>query len=73
MMKNPGNMVFKDGVHKGRQIDDVGSTDKGLLWLDGIVDTLPKGSDIRKAVLAYLKDPVIAAELESILDSYSDD
>ncbi len=71
-MTNPGAMVFKEGPHKGRTVDDVGSTDQGLLWLDDNVDSFPKGSKIRIAISEYLQDPVIAAELESLLESDED-
>lgn len=67
-MKNPGSVLFTQSPHKGRTIDQIASTDAGLLYLDEVVDTLPKGSTLRKAIEVYLSDPVIKKDLDALLN-----
>jgi len=67
-MTNSGSICFTNGKYKGKTIDEVASTDAGLLFLDASVDNLAKNSRLRRSIVKYLNDPVIAKELEYLLD-----
>jgi hypothetical protein len=59
--------VMPFGKYKGKSLDDIGSSDEGLRYLDymrGILDGGPALTMIAK----YLDEPVIARELRSIID-----
>lgn len=61
--------VLPYGSHKGRTIDGVASTDKGLRDLDSFLawlETNRPGTDVHEAVRLYLDDPTIRKELESL-------
>ncbi len=65
------------GKPKGYPIDEVAATDSGLSWLDwmrGVLDTegelefAPERRAFREALRVYLNDPVIAGDLEKLLN-----
>ncbi len=74
-MPKPALPTFKDaaaflmpfGMHKGKTMDQVGSTDKGLLYLDYMRaerEHLTNPFDL--ALKVYLEDPTIAKALAAL-------
>lgn len=73
--------VVPFGKHRGKTIDEVGTTDDGLRYLDWLRGELdlehertgkqdlrpPARERLRRAVVAYLDDATIASELRRVL------
>ncbi len=58
------------GKYAGRNLDDIGITNQGLLYLDWLRGDLEGKSgryQLREALKAYLDDPTIAAELSQLV------
>lgn len=63
------NFVVPWGDYKGKKIDDIAGSDKGLKDLDKMLEWMEsKGytKPFRKAVEVYLSDPVIKRDLENL-------
>lgn len=78
-MDKPANMPFKDaagyvltfGKYRGRTLDDVASTDDGLLYLDWLEGTDRPGHNrldywTGLALRSYLADTTIARDVEKL-------
>lgn len=58
------------GKHKGKTLDDIATTDAGLLYLDYMRGLKSLADSMTKmAINTYLNDPPIARELERIQDT----
>lgn len=62
------------GQYRGKTMDDVARSDRGLRYLDhmrGVLESVahrtPNDQEFLQALSAYLNDPVIAKDLESLL------
>lgn len=57
--------------YKGKILDEIASTDEGLLWLHGLrkqrFDAIAKSSELGRALAAYLDDPSVAVVLERLV------
>jgi len=53
------------GKHKGKTLDEIAESDRGLRYLDWAVGEFDAGS-VRGAIEVYLDDPSIRKELEEI-------
>lgn len=53
------------GKYKGKTLDDIASTDDGLLYLDWAYGDFQPGP-IRDALTAYFSDPTIQKDLHAI-------
>lgn len=62
-------VVMTIGQHKGKTIDKIASTDKGLRDLDWLLGQPWLFDDLKKAIACYLNHPPIAADLERALES----
>lgn len=58
---------FPYGPYVGQTLDEIASTDEGLLYLDRMVDKLSPDLHLRKAIKQYLSDPTIRKELDDLL------
>lgn len=67
--QNPGDTVIKLRPYYGKTIDEIASTERGLLWLDKTLGSMPKSWESHKQIKEYLSDPAIERELNDILDS----
>jgi hypothetical protein len=54
------------GEHKGRTLDDIAKDDNGLRYLDRLAGWEKLQDPLRDALLSYLADPAIQAELEKL-------
>lgn len=61
--------VLPFGKHKGRTLDQVAETDKGLLYLDWLNGLENTSGDLKLALETYLADPAIARELHRLLEN----
>lgn len=55
------------GIHAGKTIDQIASTDRGLLYLDRLLGGTSPTTDLFAILTEYLTDPVIAREIDSLL------
>lgn len=60
--------VMPFGMFKDRQLDDIATTDRGLLWLDWARGACALDYHTRNAVCSYLNDPTIAKDLAELLE-----
>lgn len=63
--------VMPLGKHKGKQIYEIAETDKGLRYLDWLIGQPWVLGRLKTALESYLKDPVIAKEVEAALEESS--
>lgn len=61
------SFIIPLGRYKGKTLDEVAYTDEGLLYLDYMRGKLDSWSTARKALDAYLDDPVIVQELSNLI------
>jgi hypothetical protein len=62
--------VMPFGQHIGKTLDQIGSTDAGLLyldWLRGEKETQRQGGPLINALSCYLDDPTIAGDLAKMV------
>jgi len=59
--------VIPFGKFAGKTIDQIGTPDEGLLYLDWLRGQRPTDLKIRAAVSTYLDDPTIAACLQKLV------
>jgi hypothetical protein len=67
--RTAGNTTVTIGKYKGRSIDQVGSSDEGLLWLDwlrGMREKQGPQDELYQAICVYLDDQSIAKDLEKL-------
>lgn len=64
---DPGRYVLRFGRHSGRTLDDIASTDDGLLYLDGLAGKSWLFPATRDALGRYLGQPCIAREIENLM------
>lgn len=57
------------GPFAGQTVDEIGSTDNGLRYLDNLRAKLHPRSALLPVLEAYLDEPVIARDLEQLLDA----
>jgi len=65
-----GKTVVEFGKHKGETVDEIGTTSKGLLYLDWAAGQDWLFGTIKRAILRYLKDEDIQRDLRAIMDDY---
>lgn len=59
--------IVRFGKHAGRTLDQIGSTDGGLKYLDWLRGWEGVRPDTKEAVDAYLNHPPIARELDDLI------
>lgn len=69
--KEAAAFVMPYGINKGRKLDDIATTDLGLLYLDWLrgergSDAFSTSSRVNDALIAYLDDPTIAADVAKL-------
>jgi hypothetical protein len=60
--------VIPFGKHKGRTIGEVGDDDEGLLYLDWMVGVADRDRPLHGALVAYLRDPSVAPDLDAAVE-----
>jgi hypothetical protein len=70
MKYDPGMYVLNFGKpqYRGKTLDEIATTDAGLLYLDELVEKEFLWSSVRDAILAYLELPVIKEELRKLIN-----
>lgn len=64
--------VMPYGKFKGKALDEIATTDEGLLYLDYLRGEIDKG-EVLDAISVYLDEPSIAQDLENALAMKEDD
>lgn len=64
--KQAQEFIVPFGKYEGRKIDDVASDNEGLRYLDWLYGEGVNHNSFAKALDAYLRDPSIKKELESL-------
>jgi hypothetical protein len=65
--KDAAAYVLPFGMFKGQTVDQVGTSDRGLAWLDWARGALRLDYHTRNAVCSYLDDPTIAKDLAELI------
>lgn len=66
----PGDYTLRNGCFAGQTIDEIATRDKGLLFLDRLLGRVSVHSPLGQSLFAYLHDPPIANDLDTLLDDY---
>jgi hypothetical protein len=66
-MSDPKDFVMPIGRYRGQTLDDISSTDEGLLYLDWMVGQHFLYPDTKKAIEDFLGDQTIRRELDRLL------
>lgn len=59
--------VMPFGQHRGKTLDQIGSTDKGLLYLDWLRGQGVRSEPLATALSTYLDDATIAKDLAGLV------
>ena len=68
MTEDPGRYHMPFGKHRSKSLDNIARTDGGLKYLDWCAGAFDDAPDVQEAIIKYLKQPVVAAELAKILE-----
>lgn len=60
--------VLPFGMFKGQTVDQAGTSDRGLAWLDWARGACDLDYHTRNAVCSYLDDPSIAKDLAELVE-----
>ena len=63
-MAEPGDYVLRFGEYQLRKLADVGSTEKGLVYLFGLTQWKHIHSETRNAINAYFRVPEVYGRLK---------
>jgi hypothetical protein len=58
--------VFPFGQYRGKTLDEIATTDKGLLYLDWVYGQMADGTAMDN-VRVYLADPTISRDIQRLL------
>ena len=64
---NPLSFVMPFGKYKGLTLDQIATSDEGLLYLDWCVGKFDDGY-VKRIIQEYLSDSLIQKELDALLD-----
>ena len=65
-MDKPGAFVMLFGKYKGKRLNQIATTDRGLLYLDWLVGEFDPGP-VKAAVEAYISDAGIQQQIAALV------
>ena len=72
MVSRPDDYVMPFGKYKGQTLDNIASTDAGLLYLDWAAGEFEEGQRVTEAIWAYLEIESVRRDLDAAIDRRDD-